>query len=305
MNNKNLDLYLKFIFDYIQKYIILQKDLENSIKDRNYIVKKIRILNDFIYSNTDIDIQQRLIISNLIDSIDNSSKIDRKVATYLIQTIEKQNVTRKKNLLEKLKLGLERESDFILHNDSSFYENYFLCKKNNKDCSKRNCSVYMTDKEYNENFEGCKERKRHTRELHLKDQKYCKLNHTHRILTDIPKDENQNFLSINIYPSITPEQANNPFKVCSIQNCICCSIKYMNEKNCSIESLDNEELYRELTSEDLDKQCKYMKIYEAQEDKKIKLSNRLESIIEDVEVLESKLNRIENIVKELKKIIEK
>ena len=62
----------------------------------------------------------------------------------------------------------------------------------------------------------------------------------------------------------------------------------------------DKKLYKELTtSEDSKKRCGYMKIYESQEDKKIKLSNRLESIIiDDLELLESKLNRLDNIVKE-------
>ena len=111
MNNKELDLYLKFIFDYVQKYINLSKDFESIEKKygafstekkskKTSNVKAIHVLENFIADNIDIDIQQRLLISKLVDSIDNSSATDKKIADYFIETIGKQSINRKKNLLE-------------------------------------------------------------------------------------------------------------------------------------------------------------------------------------------------------------
>ncbi|MBR3627537.1 MAG: hypothetical protein IKN42_01670 [Elusimicrobia bacterium] len=322
MNNKELDSYLKFIFDYVQKYVVLSKDFE-SIEKKNGIisaeskskeskskktsvVKAIKVLEDFIPSNSDVDNQQELLISDMIDSIENSIKSDKKTADYFVQSIGKQNINKKKNSLEYLQSKLDIINDFVLHDDTSFKQISVVCKENaEQECSLENCPrVREEDEDWDEIKDRCKHKKEKSvnRELHLTSQTYCKLNHAHKILSEIPKDK-QNFLSINIYPSITPKITNNPFKVCSIENCICSSIKYMNEKTCSIETDFDKKLYKELTtSEDSKKRCGYMKIYESQEDKKIKLSNRLESIIiDDLELLESKLNRLDNIVKELKK----
>ncbi|MCR4663114.1 MAG: hypothetical protein K5622_04420, partial [Endomicrobiaceae bacterium] len=243
MNNKELDLYLKFIFDYVQKYIELSKDFDSIEKKygafstekkskKTSNVRAIHVLENFIADNIDIDIQQRLLISKLVDSIDNSSATDKKIADYFIETIGKQSVNRKKNLLENLKHGLNIINEFVLSNDTSFQEVFYLCKSNKEACSVKNCPSFSSKKEYEDNVDDCEDRRESIRvreQLDLKDHKcykYCKLNHTHKIFPDKPKDVNQTFLSINIYPSVTPEQSNNPFKVCSRENCICCSIKY-------------------------------------------------------------------------------